>query len=281
MSILHSLNNLKAVACVIMIFGLGSGHLFAAQQSDVGIWDAALKHSYFGDNVIEENSDLIRLEAPKRAEDPALLPLKIITGIPQSEDRYIKTVTLIIDKNPDPKAGVFHFTPENGKADLELRVRLDQYSHVRAVAETNDGKFYMASRFVKGSGGCSAPAAGDLVTAKARMGRMKLNTQLAPDDQFSGISAMLRISHPNITGMQKNQMTQLYYPAHYVQQVKVKLDDQPIFTAELGISISENPSFLFYLAPDKSGKLTAEVKDSENLEFVHSQEIKVDAKQDS
>ncbi|MCB1754044.1 MAG: quinoprotein dehydrogenase-associated SoxYZ-like carrier [Gammaproteobacteria bacterium] len=248
----------------------------AAEQSEVGIWESSLRNTYFGTSEIEENNDIIQIEAPKRAEDPALLPLKIKTGIPQSEQHYIKSVSLIIDRNPDPLAGVFHFTPDNGKADLELRVRLDQYSHVRAIAEMNDGKLYMTSRYVKGSGGCSAPAAGDLAAAMARLGKIKLQTGAPSADTDSPlVSAMLRISHPNITGMQKNQMTQLFYPSHYVQEVKVKLDDKPIFSAELGISISENPSFLFYLSPEQSGRLTAEIRDSEDLTFVHTEEVRI------
>lgn len=40
---------------------------------------------------------------------------------------------------------------------LATRVRVDDYSYVRAVAETADGKLHMVKAFVKASGGCSAP----------------------------------------------------------------------------------------------------------------------------
>lgn len=270
---------LKSASLTILMGSLlliSSTSIFAAGQSELGIWESALRAAYFGNRDIEENNEIIQIVAPKRAEDPALLPLKIKTGISQSKTHYIKNVSLIIDRNPDPLAGVFHFTPNNGKADLELRVRLDQYSYVRAIAEMNDGKLYMSSRYVKGSGGCSAPAAGDLATAMNRLGKMKWQTNASSNETDSSlISAMLRISHPNITGMQKNQMTQLFYPAHYIQEVKVKLDDKPIFSAELGISISENPSFQFYLTPDQSGQLTAEIRDSEDMKFIHTKDISV------
>ncbi len=261
--------------CTTLLFSIGNWAI-AANQSELGRWESGLKQAYFGEREIADGAAFIKIEAPKRAEDPALVPLKIITNIPQTSERYIKNMTLIVDNNPDPRAGIFHFTPESGKADLEVRIRVDQYSDVRAIAETNDGKLYMVSRYVKGSGGCSAPAAGDLEAARARMGRMKLQTKAETSDDYSLVSAMLRISHPNITGMQKNQMTQLYYPAHFIKEVTVKLDDQKIFSAELGISISENPSFRFYLTPKQSkGKLTAEVRDSENMEFRYSEDITV------
>lgn len=261
------------VAFVTVLFALPA----SAQQSPVGIWEASLRTAFFGDKEILDSGDLLTIDAPKRAENPAVVPIKLTTGFDQTGENSIKSITLIVDKNPDPKAGVFHFTEASGKADLELRLRVDQYSHIRAIAETMDGKLYMASRFVKGSGGCSAPAAADLERAMARLGRMQLRTKPAentgPDNL---IATQLKISHPNITGMQKNQVTHLYMPAHYVRKVNVKLDDETIFSADMGISISENPTFEFYLRPqDEAAKLVAEVVDSKDNRFSKEAEVTV------
>jgi hypothetical protein len=89
-----------------------------------------------------ESEELIELDTPVRAEDAAFVPLKIKAKIPQTRERYIKTITLIIDKNPSPVAGTFHFTPQSGRADLAMRIRVNEYSPVRAIAETSDGRFY-------------------------------------------------------------------------------------------------------------------------------------------
>mgnify|MGYP002150436774 CR=1 FL=1 len=53
-------------------------------------------------------------------------------------------------------------------AEIETRVRVDAYSHVRAIAEASDGQLYAVTRFVKASGGCSAPAGSDAQAAAAR-----------------------------------------------------------------------------------------------------------------
>ena len=53
-------------------------------------------------------------------------------------------------------------------------MRIAEYTNVRAIAETSDGQLYMASRFVKASGGCSAPALKDHEQAMARLGQMKI-----------------------------------------------------------------------------------------------------------
>ncbi len=252
----------------------------AQQQSPVGIWESSLQKAFFGDKEILDAGDLLTMDAPKRAENPAVVPIRLTTGFDQTGDNSIKSITLIVDKNPDPKAGVFHFTEASGKADLELRLRVDQYSHVRAIAETHDGKLYMTSRFVKGSGGCSAPAAADLEMAMARLGKMQLRTkQVDAGADTSLIATQLKISHPNITGMQKNQVTHLYMPAHYVRTVNVKLDDELIFSADMGISISENPTFEFYLRPqDKEAKLVAEVIDSKENRFSKETSVTVSSK---
>ena len=159
------------------------------------VWSGGLRATYFGDRPIIENDEVIALDAPKRAEDSAVVPIAINTHWPQTEERYIKTITLLIDKNPVPLAGRFHFTPKSGRADIATRIRVNEYSPVRAIAETNDGKLYMSRRFVKASGGCSAPIGSDLDAAMARLGKMKLTLreQASPGQPQL---AQLRISHP-------------------------------------------------------------------------------------
>ena len=71
----------------------------------------------------------------------------------------------------------------------------------RLIAELNDGSLSMAHGFIKASGGCSAPVGTDLEQALTRLGKMKLKVGgMAPAAQ--PLPTQLRISHPNITGMQ-------------------------------------------------------------------------------
>ncbi len=80
---------------------------------------------------------------------------------------------------------------------------------MHAVAELSDGKLYVATRFVKAAGGCSAPAL--KMTADAiPLGTMRF--RLLPAHE-----AQLMIRHPNYSGMQMNQLTRLYIPAEFVQ----------------------------------------------------------------
>ena len=55
-------------------------------------WNHLLKKQYFADKTIKESNDIIEIEAPYRAEDPALVPIKIISKLKQTKDRYIKKI---------------------------------------------------------------------------------------------------------------------------------------------------------------------------------------------
>ncbi len=229
-------------------------------------WEAGLRAYFFDTRPVAESEEAIVLQAPIRAEDGAIVPIKINATFPQTEGRYIRTITLVIDKNPVPLVGKFHFTSRSGRADLALRVRVNEYSPVRAIAETNDGVLTMSTRFVKASGGCSAPVGTDLEEAMARLGKMRFKTK-GVKQLGKPLQTQLGISHPNVTGMQMDQLTRLYAPAHFVKQVSVSFDGQQVFSAETDISVSENPNFRFYFVPQKAGLLRADVLDSNGMSF--------------
>ena len=256
---------------------LAAGLLFAnlaqAAGEDESAWNNVLKKKFFGDRPIEENTALVELTAPYRAEDPALVPVSIAAKIPQSADKYIKTITLVIDNNPVPFAAAFHFTPESGKADVATRLRFNAYTHIRAIVETNDGKLGMAKAYVKASGGCSAPIGADLESAMARLGKIKfkLDGPIATLKQPNQVQ--LLVSHPNISGMQMDQISRIVMPAHYVNQVKVSFNGKPVFSAETDIAGSTDPNFRFYFVPDKAGELKAEIKDNLGKAFSETQAV--------
>ncbi len=241
----------------------------AGEQSEVDVWQAFLKPRYFeGKNLIEDKT-VIDMRTPYRSEDAAFTPVSIEAQFPQTPERYIKTIYIIVDNNPMPLAGTFHLTPELGRADLALRVRIDSYTNVRAIAELNNGEYHMVTNFVKAQGGCSAPLGSDFAKAMERIGTMNFRTvgHRNADDTIIG---QLLLSHPNITGMQKDPRTQTIRPAHYVQTLKLYFNDKLIMTAETGISISEDPSFRFFFKPSGGGELRADVVDSKGLGWSRS-----------
>ena len=247
----------------------GSAH---AQRSDPNDPDAnatwqQVRASMFQARAIEgETNTVISLDAPERAQDAAIVPIAIRTHFEQTSDRYIEKVYLVIDNNPSPVGAIFHFTPQSGRADIETRVRIDAYTHVRAIAEMNDGELFMATRFVKASGGCSAPPGKDMTAAMASLGKMRFRVE---GDLEPGKPALaqLMISHPNNSGLVMDQLTRLYTPAYFVRKIQVSYAGEPVLTADVDFSISENPNFRFYFIPRTEGELKAEVIDTNDLHF--------------
>lgn len=233
----------------------------AIAAEDENIWNNVLKPEYFAEQAIKESDNLIALEAPVRAEDPALVPFKIVSNIKQAKDRYIKKILVLVDNNPFPFVGEFEFTPESGKANIAMRIRVNSNSYIRAIAQTNDGKLTMTKKFVKASGGCSAPIGANLDEAMARLGKMKFRLD-GDVNVGEPTSVQLMISHPNITGMQMDQVTRFIKKAHFVKDVKVSFNGKPVLTAKTDIAISTDPNFRFYFVPDKAGELKAEVTDT-------------------
>jgi sulfur-oxidizing protein SoxY len=238
----------------------------SAHAGDPEVW-SRIRASLFQDRpIVEASGDFLRLDAPTRAEDAAVVPISIHTGIPQTVGQYVQNTWLIIDQNPSPIAAKFIFTPSSGQADIETRVRVNEYTLIRAVAELNDGSLHMVSKFVKASGGCSAPAGKDPAEALASLGKMKVRVE---GDVIPGKPslAQLMISHPNDSGLAFDQMSRNFTPAHFVREISVTYAGKKVMTAEVDISISENPNFRFYFVPEGAGVLAVEAIDSSDLKF--------------
>jgi sulfur-oxidizing protein SoxY len=228
-----------------------------------------IRTSLFGDRKLLDGAGVLALDTPYRAVDAAVVPLTIEALIPQTEQRYIKTLYLSIDQNPAPVAGVFHLYPASGKATLSTRVRVNSYTDIHAVAETSDGQLYMVEKFVKAAGGCSAPASSDQDQALARLGRMQLR-HLGPFQRGTVNTAQLLISHPNYTGMQMDQLTRNWIPPDYVTKVSISYAGRPVLGIDGDISIAENPAFTFDFVPTRPGAITVEATDSQGRHFAQS-----------
>jgi len=258
-------------AALVLCAALFSGAA-RAQDSETEIWHK-IRDSQFAGREFEASAEqVVALEAPNRAEDAAVVPILIHAVLPQTEQRWIRKIYLVIDKNPSPMGAVFTLTPDSGRADIETRIRIEDYTWVRVIAETNDGKLYMALKYVKASGGCSAPAGKDLEAAMARLGRMKFRTDEVQVDK--PVQAELMISHPNVSGLAMDQITRLYATPRFVRTIQVRYAGKPIMSADVDFTISENPNFRFYFVPHGDGELKAEVVDSSNATFETSVAIR-------
>jgi len=230
-------------------------------------WDK-LRGKIFGQRAIEAdvNASRVQLVVPLRAAYGASVPVKIVSKIAQTPSLYVKRLWILVDKNPSPLAATLELTPELGQADFETRIRVDEYSHVRVVSELSDGTLHMDSRYVKTSGGCSAPPNRDNLNliGKTIFKLPKGVTMNAPTQ------ADITVIHPNDTGFELNNQTVMFIPSYFVRSVSVTYAKRKLFDADLDFSISENPTLRFNFVPTGPGELRAEVDDSKNAHFVGS-----------
>ena len=216
--------------------------------------------------IIHDGASVIELEAPERAFDAAVVPISMKVLVPQTDERFIKSLFLIIDNNPSPLGAWFRFDDNKNVSTLSTRVRIDEYTYVRALVEMTDGEIYMTKRFVKASGGCSAPTAKNSDLAMAGLGRMKVKF---PDRMVPGRPALAQIlvKHPNNSGLQVDDITLLRVPPHYVQTMKVTYNGATVFDLVSDISLSSDPSIHFTFIPEEEGELEANVVDSKQMKF--------------
>jgi len=227
---------------------------------------APIRKMMFGDREILDGKDIVRVYLALRAADAATVPVAVKAQIDQTPERYIQRVYLIVERNPSPAAGIFHFTPESGRAQVETRLRFEDFSHVRAIAETNDGKLYMDSRWVKAAGGCSAPS-GKFQVPAALMGKMKFRFDDSVKYNEPNL-VQVNIRHPNESGLAMDFDASRV--PQFVRSVVVTYDSKPVMTAEVDFSLSDNPTFRFWFVPRKAGELRVEVEDTHDQRYVQT-----------
>jgi sulfur-oxidizing protein SoxY len=247
---------------------LVSARLSAASPEPEDAW-ASLAQEIFKGRLLVDGTGLVGIEMPARAEDAAIVPVTMRVTLPPGDSRRLKTLTLVIDDNPVPVAATFTFGDNAGVSVISTRVRINSYTDVHVIAELSDGKLYFAKTYVKASGGCSAPAAKNADEAIASLGQMKFRVFGKPTGGPAGIprEAQIMIRHPNNSGLQRDQVSLLYIPANFVDELHVWQGDALLFSMKAGISISEDPHFRFTYVPNGATTFKVEARDTEGKVF--------------
>ncbi|WP_282063764.1 quinoprotein dehydrogenase-associated SoxYZ-like carrier [Roseobacter litoralis] len=212
-------------------------------------WEA-VKAQLYGERFMLDGDGIIAIDAPYRTPDDARTDLAAQIKAP--DGAQLAKVTVVLDENPMPVSAIFDLeTPQSGfYFDITMRVNGPTPMHV--IAETTDGRLFVSETFVKtsGTGACAAPPGTDPELALASLGEM--NIEMAGTlpgvggGKLENLSARLGrmdvdISHPSHSGMQRDQISLLFIPMRYVENVEIDLDGAGYVDLTGSISLSENP----------------------------------------
>jgi sulfur-oxidizing protein SoxY len=257
------------VAGLALGLQLASVRLSLAATSDSEAAWASLANDIFRGRPLADGTGLVGIEMPARAENAAVVPVTMRVTLPPGDQRRLKALTLVIDDNPVPVAATFTFGDHAGISAISTRVRVNSYTDVHVVAELSDSKLYVVKTYVKASGGCPAPAAKNADQAVANLGQMQFRVFGKPTlgPASAPREAEITIRHPNNSGLQRDQVSLLYIPANFVEELRVWQGDALLFRMEAGISISEDPTIRFTSVPNGGAMFKVEARDTDNRVF--------------
>lgn len=227
-----------------------------------------VREQAFGDRPIQDEDGMVAIEAPDKVEDAGLVPLTV--RVPPSVKGPLKSLSLFIDNNPDPKVATLTFGPAagtGGERSFSTRVRVDNFSYVRAVLETEDGNLHMTKKFLAAAGGCAAMQAKDPDADAAGMGKMMVRTFSPALESNTIWAAQVMLRHPQHNGMQLDINTAKFIPALYIKEMTVKRDGHLVFKMDSTFSISTNPNFRFTFGKGNANNLEVEIVDTAGAVF--------------
>jgi sulfur-oxidizing protein SoxY len=212
----------------------------------------ALEELLAGRTFVE--SARVRLELPERYDYGNTVPLAIEVDSPMTLADHVRRVVVFAEGNPFPEVATFHFTPENGRASVSTRIRLNEgEQEVVAVAELSDGSAWVGRRAVRISiSGCSAEAGVEVGYAMPTpVPRLKVPAQVRRDEI---VEIKTMISHWMETGL-RTDVAGNPIPRRIINRMSCSRGGEPIFAADLSPAIAANAYLSFYVLARSSAVL--------------------------
>lgn len=212
-------------------------------------WDS-IRDELYGARTLNDGANVIAIDAPYRTANDARTLVGAQIAAPAG--LLLGRVTLVLDENPMPVSAIFELEKPLPRFFFDVTMRVNGPTPLHVVAETTDGQLWMAESFVKtsGQGACAAPPGTDPEEALATLGRMEIGVErLLPGTRSGSLQGLasrqskldVDIRHPSHSGMQMDQISLLFIPMRYVEDVEIDLDGAGYVDITGSISLSENP----------------------------------------
>ncbi len=240
-------------------------------EPDPKLWPV-MKEAFFAKREMTE-ANFIKIDAPRRAESGAQVPVTYSIDNAAANGVVIKKLYAFVDANPIPLTATYHLTEALGNFQLSTRIRFETDAFVRLVGETADGKLYLASREIRAAGGCGGTVDADEAAIRASAGKIKFKVD-DPVKIGGATSTTFNIKHPMRTGLQRELVSQGFIPAFYINKAAFTYNGKPVMTIDVGVGTAEDPYFKFNFVPDAPGKLEVVATDNEGKSFTEAVEVK-------
>ncbi len=212
-------------------------------------WES-IKTQLYGERFLLNGDDVIAIDAPYRTPDDTRTDLAAQIVAPTGTQ--LAKITVVLDENPMPVSAVFELENPQSSFYFDITMRVNGPTPMHVLAETSDGRVFVSETYVKtsGTGACAAPPGTDPELALASLGKMDIQvTGTVPgigSGKLKNLASRLGrmdvdISHPSHSGMQMDQISLLFIPLRYVENVEIDLDGAGYVDVTGSISLSENP----------------------------------------
>jgi sulfur-oxidizing protein SoxY len=240
-------------------------------EPDPNLWPV-MKEAFFAKREMTE-VDFMKIEAPRRAESGAQVP--VTYTIDNGAAKGVKIVKLysFVDANPIPLTATYHLTDSLGDFNLSTRIRFETDAFVRLVGEDAAGKLYLASREIRAAGGCGGTVDADEAVIRASAGKIKFKVE-EPVKIGGATATTFNIKHPMRTGLQRELVSQGFIPAFYINKTAFNFNGKNVLTVDVGVGTAEDPYFKFNFVPTAPGKLEVVATDNEGKDFKQEVEVK-------
>lgn len=195
-----------------------------------------LRRAFVGTDAVRF-SDQVSVKGPAFADDALNVPVMVDA---RALGAAVTRIRVVVDRNPIRH--VLDFEPMRALPVLAFRLRLEQASPVRALVQTQDGRWHAGGTWVQAAGGgCTVPGA----TRADGSWSQTLNQVQARffTSVLEGSRRLrVRIMHPMDTGLVAG------IPAFHLEQLELRdAADQPCWRLALHEPVSENPIITFEL----------------------------------
>lgn len=213
-----------------------------------------LRREFIGEGAVAF-SDRVRVRVPETADDPLNVPVMVDARGLAADGVRIRLIRVVVDRNPIRH--VVDFEPLRSLPVLSLRLKLEQASPVRALAQAEDGAWHVAGAWVQAAGGGCTVAGSSRTDGSWSRTLNQVRARLF-DNVIEGSRRLrVQVMHPMDTGLVAG------IPAFHVERLAL-LDaaGQPWWRLALREPVSENPSLGFELPLSLSGPLRLRGQDN-------------------